>query len=362
GTLELWMGPEPNKDWGVDELPPSESGSEGNEPVLAADIEISGPERIVEPYGSVSYDGQVTPDDTTLKEVFWSVTEPDGSPTKKATIDPDGILTVNHRGGEVLVTATAADSGQVTSTQQVDVTLDPDLLRGNAARWPGVTAAASSEHSSGYSAEKAVDGVIGSPDAGDWASAGEQNPWIQLDWEDPVQADRIVLYDRAGVDDVNGGTLTFSDGSSVEVSDVPTNGSAKTVTFDMKTFDSVRFQVEGGTGPNNGLSEFEVYALPDTPGPPREVAAQAGTGSATVSWTPPEFDGGTPITGYVVTPYRAGEPLDSVTVDEDTTEVSVPDLTPGEPYTFTVTAHTMSGPGTESQPSNEVRPSHDHEQ
>src|SRR5699024_1207831 len=125
---------------------------------------------------------------------------------------------------------------------------------------------------------------------------------IRFDWDEPVQADSIVLYDRAGEDDANAGTLTFSDGTSVAVEDIPPGGDAHTVSFDMKTFDSVQFQVEGGNGPNVGLSELEVQAVPDAPDAPRDVVASPGDGSATISWTAPDFDGGVPITGYVVTP------------------------------------------------------------
>src|SRR5690606_10678110 len=132
GTLELWLGPKPNKNWGVDRLPPSESKSAGKQPVFATDITISGPDTAIEPYGSVDFDAEVAPADTTLKEVFWSVAEPDGSPTNKATIDHDGRLTINHRAGEVLVTATAADSGGVSSSKRVTIAPDVALLRGNA--------------------------------------------------------------------------------------------------------------------------------------------------------------------------------------------------------------------------------------
>src|SRR5690606_7316940 len=115
-------------------------------------------------------------------------------------------------------------------------------------------------------------------------------------------------------------------------------------------------QVEGGTGWNNGLLEFEVYAVPAEPEAPRDVTAEAGDGSAVVSWRPPEFDGGAPIIEYVVTPYRDGAAQEPVTVAGEQTQVVVPDLAPGEPYAFTVTARTMVGSGPESEPSDEVRP------
>lgn len=356
GTLELWMGSEPNTDWGVDELPPSESESAGEHPVLADEITVTGPDRIVEPYASASYEASIQPEDTALKEVFWSVTEPDGSATDKATIDPfSGALSVNHRDGQVRVTATAADSGEEASSIDVEIALDDDLLRGNAAQWPGASVTASSEYSSGYAAGKAVDGVIGDPNGGDWASAGEKNPWIRLEWSEPIEADRIVLYDRAREDDANGGTLTFGDGTSIAVEDIPRDGAAHTVSFDAKTFDEVTFQVEGGSGPNVGLSEFEVYAMPDVPDAPQQVTATAAPGGATVSWEPPEFDGGVPVTGYIVTPYVGEEALDAVEVGEDEAEATVTDLSAGETYRFTVTAKNLSGTGEESGLSDPVR-------
>jgi len=172
-----------------------------------------------------------------------------------------------------------------------------------------------------------------------------------------VRADRLVLYDRPGIDDVHGGTLTFSDGSTVTVTGVPTDGSAKTIRFPMRTFDSVRFQVEGGTGPNEGLSELEVYAVPAAPQAPSGVTAKAAGGTATVTWTAPPFDGGAPITGYRVTPYRDGVAQTPVTVDETAgTSATVRDLVAGASYTFTVAASNLIGTGPESEPSPPITP------
>jgi hypothetical protein len=102
----------------------------------------------------------------------------------------------------------------------------------------------------------------------------------------------------------------------------------------------VRFQVHGGTGPNVGLSELEVYAIPSAPQAPREVKVDGHT----VSWTAPAYDGGAPLTGYAVTPYRDGTALEPVVVDEDHTSVVVD--APAD--RFTVRARNLIGDGPEA--------------
>ncbi|HTE63031.1 MAG TPA: fibronectin type III domain-containing protein, partial [Solirubrobacteraceae bacterium] len=130
----------------------------------------------------------------------------------------------------------------------------------------------------------------------------------------------------------------------------------RTITFAMRMFDSVRFDVEGGSGPNVGLREIEVDAVPTPPDAPSGVEATAGPGEATVTWEPPPFDGGAPITGYVVTPYRDGVALDPVRVGEDAAAAEIPDLSPGVPHRFTVAATNLAGTGPESPPTPAVTP------
>lgn len=187
----------------------------------------------------------------------------DGAKLDEKTVDEDSIRTTvsgleEGHAYEVRVAARNLIGQGAESAPAVD----KSLLRENAARWPGVTATASSEYSADYVAAKVSDGVTTAV-SGDWASRGELNPWVQLNWEEPLTADEIVLYDRANlVDNANAGTLTFSDGTSVAVSGLPQDGSPKTVEFELKTFEWVRFQIEGGTGSNLGMSEIEVKAVP----------------------------------------------------------------------------------------------------
>src|SRR5205823_14943676 len=74
--------------------------------------------------------------------------------------------------------------------------------------------------------------------------------------------------------------------------------------------------------------------------PPTNAVAAAGAEKATVSWTPPASDGGSPITHYSVT----STPDDlTATVDGSITSASVTGLANGTSYTFTVTATNSVG-------------------
>jgi len=111
-----------------------------------------------------------------------------------------------------------------------------------------------------WSKEKLTDNIIGQNANGEWASGGEQTPYAQLTWNQTVKVNKIVLYDRPNsIEKINSGVLTFSDGSTINVSSLPDNGTAKEITFEPKDITSVRFQVTNGVGPNVGLSEFQVF-------------------------------------------------------------------------------------------------------
>jgi RHS repeat-associated protein len=83
---------------------------------------------------------------------------------------------------------------------------------------------------------------------------------------------------------------------------------------------------------------------PTVPGTPTAVSATAGSSQATVTWTAPS-DGGSPITGYTVTPYIASSAQTPVSVGGSTTTAVVTGLTNGTAYTFTVTASNAVGAG-----------------
>lgn len=111
------------------------------------------------------------------------------------------------------------------------------------------------------------DGIVRISGQGEWASAdqetfwGEINfPWVRLDWDAPVEIDRIVLYDRVSdVSHTAGVTLRFSDNSTMDVGEIPENGAPREINLNGISTSYVIVQLTDGDGSHLGLSEIEVF-------------------------------------------------------------------------------------------------------
>jgi hypothetical protein len=110
-----------------------------------------------------------------------------------------------------------------------------------------------------------------------------------------------------------------------------------------------------GGGCDIGAHELDDAADVTGPSAPTAVAADAGDGRATVRWSAPGSDGGSPVTGYVVTPY-VGDVAQQTTLVADVTAAVLTGLVNGVTYTFRVRATNAVGAGPESAPSNAVTP------
>ena len=107
----------------------------------------------------------------------------------------------------------------------------------------------------------------------------------------------------------------------------------------------------GGSDVTIGTLTLSSTAL--APAPPTGVAAVAGNGSATVSWSAPPTDGGSAITSYTATATPGGA---SCTTTPPTMSCKVSGLANGTAYTFTVTGTTAVATSGASDPSAAVTP------
>jgi len=129
--------------------------------------------------------------------------------------------------------------------------------------------------------------------------------------------------------------LNVDDGDTVTLSATPTSG---------LIFAPSTFIIHAGAE-----SQGKIFPAA-APWAPTGVSGQAGNGQVTVSFTPPSYDGGSPITSYTAT--SSGKQTGSAS----SSPITVKGLTNGKPYTFTVTATNAIGTGPPSSPSSSVTP------
>jgi LmbE family N-acetylglucosaminyl deacetylase len=138
----------------------------------------------------------------------------------------------------------------------------------NIARFAQVTAS-SENTATGQTASRAVDGIVdGFPGdhTKEWASdGGGAGTTLMLSWDEPQTVSSVRLHDRPNADDhITGGTLTFSDGSIVDVPALEDDGGPTIVDFPARDTTSIEFTVTSVTDStqNIGLAEFVVIGIP----------------------------------------------------------------------------------------------------
>jgi len=141
--------------------------------------------------------------------------------------------------------------------------------------------ASSQNTATGQTAAKAIDGVAAGYPADsskEWATVGGRaGSTLTLAWSSAHTVSAVVLHDRPNTGDrVTGGTLTFSDGSVVNVPALDDAGGATTVTFTARATTSIRFTVTAVSAStvNVGLAEFLAFGQAAAP-PTTNLAGSA---------------------------------------------------------------------------------------
>ena len=118
------------------------------------------------------------------------------------------------------------------------------------------------------------------------------------------------------------------------------------------------YSIAASNAQGTGLSNYSISYNTGTltvidivPAAPTAVTATAGDEQATVNFTPPTDNGGSPVTSYTVTANPGGK-----TATGTQSPIVVAGLTNGTAYTFTVTATNKVGTGNPSAPSTAVTP------
>ncbi len=275
-----------------------------------------------------------------------AVIGPPGAPVSATAIGGDAQATVSFSppssdGGSPITTYTVTSSPSgITATGAASPILVPGLVNGTPYTFTvTATNAVGTGPPSAPSNSVTPAAVPGAPTIGT-ATAGNAQATVAFTPPASNGGSAITSYT---VTSVPGGITAFGSASPITVIGL-SNGT--TYTFTVTATNGV------GVGPASGPSNAVTPTAPaGTPGAPTGVMATGGDAQATVAFSPPASNGGSPITSYLVTSIPGG-----ITATGPASPITVTGLANGTSYTFTVTAINAVGPGPASLPSNAVTP------
>jgi hypothetical protein len=179
------------------------------------------------------------------------------------------------------------------------------------------------------------------PDPPTNATATAGNGQATVSWTAPANNGGAAIDSYTVTSSPGGQTATWTSGPLTATVSGLTNGT-------IYTFTVTAHNSAGNSVPSTASNAVTPSTVP---GSPLSVTAQAGTGSAVVTWAAPTSDGGSPITSYTVTSSPGGL---TATWTSGPLTATVTGLTAQVTYTFTVVAANANGPGPPSAPSNPI--------
>jgi Fibronectin type III domain len=176
--------------------------------------------------------------------------------------------------------------------------------------------------------------TVGVPSAPPVANAAPGNATASVSWTAPANNGSAITGYKVTpfIGAVAQSPVLFAGTATSQVVTGLTNGTTYT------------FAVSAVNARGTGAATTTGTVLVGAPTAPPLVTATAGAGQATVTWAAPA-NNGSAITGYTVTPVKAGVAQAPIAYNTSTLTRTITGLTPGASYVFRVTATNARGVG-----------------